>query len=1801
MKHFLTKRTGFFMIFLGLLLCTLYSQAQYTATAFETGNQYTALTKDNSNNVYGVRLNHTTGKGEVVKFAAGSTTPTVIYNNVVFEAGTTQIYPWGIAVNNAGDVYVTSANQPVGWQIIKLTYPSYTPSVIQSGRYFSTLAVDNANNLLSMEYDGTSKYRLIKYPIGGEHLAGFIVWTGVPYPSGSLTYPYGITVDASNNYYVLDFWENSGGQLYKLTAPTYGATLLSSNKSFSALSIDASNNLYTVEGTSPTTARVMKYTGSNMATGTAVYSGLTNAGPLYAWGLAVTADGKIFVGDAPAAPSGRLVQLAPPAVTVSSVNRVTAATTNAASVQYTVTFSGSVTGVSASSFALTTTGVTGAAISGVSGSGTTYTVTVNTGTGDGTIRLDVNGSGVSPTVSNAPFTTGQVYTIDKTAPVTSLITGPPTVTTSTSATFTFSSNETGTFEVSLDGGGYTVAASPLTLTGLSDGSHTLLIRAKDAAGNVDATPESSTWTIDATAPNTTITANPTNPSNSSSATFTFTSSESGSTFQGQLDGGGYSTVTSPLTFNSLAEGSHTFNVRAVDAAGNVDATPATYTWLIDATAPTITLVNVPVNGYYNATDILDFRVDFSENVTVTGTPQLPITIGSTTVQANYSGGSGTNKLNFSYNIVTGNNDADGITVGAALQLNGGTITDGINNAILTLNGVPSTAGVFVNTNTPSVVLTTPASPVQVNAPFTVTATFSESVTGVTASDFTLVNATTSNFTTVNALTYTILVTPTADGAVTVNLPAGSAVNIGNNGNSVSNTFSTTYDGTAPTITSVAVPANGTYIEGDVLNFDVHFAENVAVNTTGGTPTISLQIGSQTVNAVYIGGSTTSTLTFSYTIVAGDMDMDGITVGTLQLNGSTIRDAAGNNANLTLNSVGSTSAVLVNTARPSVTISGTPSATGSWVAIITFSEAVTGFTVGDIVATNATISGLTTVNNITFGVTVTPISGGTVSFNVPANVADNSIGNKNTASNTFTYTYDQIPPVVTSVTVPANGYYKAGNTLSFTVNFDENVVVTGTPSIPVTIGSTTVQANYTGGTGTSALTFTYQVVSGNNDADGITVGSTLQLNGGTIKDLAANNANLTLNSIGNTTGVFVNTVIPSVVVGGSIVLNAPSTVNVVFSEAVTGFTLGDVLLTNATASNLQTTDNITYTVLITPAAQGNVSILVPANVAVNIGGNGNSASNTLSYYYDPNPPVITSVAVPANGYYKAGDVLNFTVNFSENVQVFGANPSLAVIIGSTTVQAAYTGGAGTNTLSFSYTVQDGDLDMDGITFGASLQLNGAVVRDPSGNNAILTLQNVGNTTNVRVNTTHATVVLSTTAASRVNALFTVTVTFSEAVTGLTVADFTVTNATVSNLQTTDNITYTISVTPAADGSVSVSLPADAAVNIGNNGTRASNTVTVTMDATAPVITAAQNFNILQNSTAGTQIGQVAATDASGIIQNFAISSDPTGGAFQISATGIISVKDMAILNNNVGSTINLLVTVTDGLNTSAATAVGVKINPINKAPVLDAINNAVLCATTNSQTIQLTGASAVEPTQTYTLSIASNQALFDVLTVNTAGLITYQLKPNVTSGVATITVTIKDNGGTANGGVDTYQRTFTITVNPLPIVTITSDKGSSVSKGDVVILTATGGATYAWTATTNSITSGAQAAVAEVRPQANTIYTVTATSNLGCKNTSTFNISTIEDFKVDASNVLTPNGDGKNDKWVIRNIDSYPDNELKIFDRSGRLVFSQRNYNNTWDGKVNGHPLAEGTYYYFLSISGGAKTAKGFITIITKAN
>ncbi|MGO3719594.1 MAG: beta strand repeat-containing protein, partial [Mesonia hippocampi] len=131
-----------------------------------------------------------------------------------------------------------------------------------------------------------------------------------------------------------------------------------------------------------------------------------------------------------------------------------------------------------------------------------------------------------------------------------------------------------------------------------------------------------------------------------------------------------------------------------------------------------------------------------------------------------------------------------------------------------------------------------------------------------------------------------------------------------------NTTTVISSAVAPSVSSVNVPANATYITGQNLDFTVNFNENITVSTTGGDPQITITIGATTHQATYINGNGTSALLFRHTVFTGELDTDGIAVGSLAANGSTLKDSGGKDANLTLNSVGSTAAVLVDAVPPS---------------------------------------------------------------------------------------------------------------------------------------------------------------------------------------------------------------------------------------------------------------------------------------------------------------------------------------------------------------------------------------------------------------------------------------------------------------------------------------------------------------------------------------------------------------------------------------------------------------------------------------------------------------------------------------------------------------------------------------------------------------------------------------------------------------------------------------------------------------------------------------------------------------------
>lgn len=192
---------------------------------------------------------------------------------------------------------------------------------------------------------------------------------------------------------------------------------------------------------------------------------------------------------------------------------------------------------------------------------------------------------------------------DVTAPNVVINSGPAheaTVSSNPTYTFSTSANDLLRFECSNDGGGFVPCTSPRTLN-LGLGVHTFRVRAVDTSGNFSAITTRQYNQVPDPPPNTEITSGPADGSTVSSApNFVFGSPDSDLLrFECRLDGGSWSTCTSPRT--ESATGSHLFEVRAVDLAGQVDGTPAarsyTYTPVApDTTAPQTQISSGPAEG-----------------------------------------------------------------------------------------------------------------------------------------------------------------------------------------------------------------------------------------------------------------------------------------------------------------------------------------------------------------------------------------------------------------------------------------------------------------------------------------------------------------------------------------------------------------------------------------------------------------------------------------------------------------------------------------------------------------------------------------------------------------------------------------------------------------------------------------------------------------------------------------------------------------------------------------------------------------------------------------------------------------------------------------------------------------------------------------------------------------------------------------------------------------------------------------------------------------------------------------------------
>ncbi len=250
-----------------------------------------------------------------------------------------------------------------------------------------------------------------------------------------------------------------------------------------------------------------------------------------------------------------------------------------------------------------------AAFVACSGPGATHTPTALS---EGAHTFSVQATDQAANVDATPAT--RSFTVDTVIPDTTISSGPSGPTNDSTPTFGFSSSETNsTFQCRFDSAAYVACSGPgathTPTSALSAGAHTFSVRAVDQATNTDATPATRSFTVDTAAPNTTISSGPTGTT-SATPTFGFTSNETNSTFQCRFDSAAFAACSGPGATHTpstpLSGGSHTFAVRAVDQAGNIDASPATRSFTVDVTPPNTTISSGPSGPTNDSTPTFGF-------------------------------------------------------------------------------------------------------------------------------------------------------------------------------------------------------------------------------------------------------------------------------------------------------------------------------------------------------------------------------------------------------------------------------------------------------------------------------------------------------------------------------------------------------------------------------------------------------------------------------------------------------------------------------------------------------------------------------------------------------------------------------------------------------------------------------------------------------------------------------------------------------------------------------------------------------------------------------------------------------------------------------------------------------------------------------------------------------------------------------------------------------------------------------------------------------------------------------------------
>jgi hypothetical protein len=698
----------------------------------------------------------------------------------------------------------------------------------------------------------------------------------------------------------------------------------------------------------------------------------------------------------------------------------------------------------------------------------------------------------------------------------------------------------------------------------------------------------------------------------------------------------------------------------------------------------------------------------------------------------------------------------------------------------------------------------------------VTITFSEAVSGFTNADLTIANGTLTNVSSADGgITWTATFTPTssitdATNLITLN-NSGVADLAGNVGSGTTDSANYAIDTVRPTATIVV--ADNALSLGETSLVTITFSEAVS-----GFTAADLTVANGTLTGL---SSSDGGITWTATLTPTTSITDATNL--ITLNNTGVADLAGNTGTGTTDS----NNYAIDTQRPTATIVVADNALKigeTSLVTITFSEAVSGFTNADLSIANGTLTNVSSADGgITWTATFTPTSSITDATNL---ITLNNSGVADLAGNTGTgttdsnnYAVDTVRP--TATVVFAQSTLKIGDTALVTITFSEAVSGFTNADLTIANGTLTAVSSADGG-----ITWTATFTPSANVTDATNL---VTLDNTGVADLAGNAGSGTTDS----NNYSIDTQRPTatiVMADPALSAGETSLVTITFSEAVSGFSNADLAVPNGTLTAVSSADGgITWTATFTPTVgvndSSNIITLANTGIADLAGNAGTGTTNSGNFTINTVAP--TATIVVADNSLTIGETSLVTITFSEAVTGFN-NADLTIANGTLTAVSSSDGGI-TWTATFTPT--------SNITDASNLiTLDNSGVQNASGNAG----NGTTNSNNYAIDTQRptATIALADSALG-VGQTTTVTLTFSEAVSGLTLADLTVANGTLSGLSTSDNITYTATFTPSAgvtDTSNIITLDNTGITDIaGNTGSGTTDSANYVIDSQRPTAT------------------------------------------------------------------------------------------------------------------------------------------------------------------------------------------------------------------------------------------------------------------------------------------------------------------------------------------------------------------------------